>query len=185
MEYTMQKATDEHTTIAAQADRLTQLSAQACPAVGIMKQMCGLDDAYLELAEHFGGTTNTDMTEIWEAKKTLRDLASLTRAKSLQGALFQMGLAREAFDEIIDAEHGTDTTGAEQRFVRLMYSAAGVIREIIGDEGVKGTCVNGGGSLYGLNPRHDPLRRIEAAAANQPILNLVVPGLAEAPAAPV
>src|SRR3954471_23190822 len=94
-----------------------------------LRRLCTLDE----------GPTNDEKTDIWEANRILRDLVSITRAESAQGALFQIKLAREeaglmtenlpAFASTSDPEIRAVHLN-EQRLVRLLNSAAHYFRKI-------------------------------------------------------
>lgn len=137
-----------------------------------LRRLCTLDE----------GPTNDEKTDIWEANRILRDLVSITRAESAQGALFQIKLAREeaglmtenlpAFASTSDPEIRAVHLN-EQRLVRLLNSAAHYFRKIIGDQAAdEAVGERLGDRTDGLRQKQDSLRIIEEAIANKPVGHL-------------
>jgi hypothetical protein len=147
-----------------------------------MKQISGLDAAYGELCTVDEGPANEETTDIWEANRILRDLVSITRAESVQGALFQLALAREEAGLMTDNLPALASTGDpeiravhlhQQRLVRLLNSVAHVLRKIIGDQAAdEAVGERLGDRTAGLRQEQDSLRIIEEAIANKPVGHL-------------
>lgn len=156
----MQKATDDSNAASAEAP---------CPVQVLMRQISGLDAAYGELCTRKEGPTDDEKTDIWEANRILRELVSITRAESKQGALFQIKLAKEAANEMTE----NWTAFASQTLLRLLDSAAYVFRKDIGDQAAdEAVGERLGDRAAGVRQNQDSLRMIEEAIANRPVGHL-------------
>jgi hypothetical protein len=117
--------------------RPAALSERDCPILPIMRKQRALREAHgrLDTADN----SNADeMNELWNARDTLLDLVSITRARSLQGALFQLALLVETLHvdllQNLDRKVQDEVLTTEQKCVRLIQSAASVIEQIVGAE---------------------------------------------------
>ena len=132
----MPKATKRNST-KTDIDRLAALSKRDCPVRAIMRQAVAVRKARHELDAIPGDNDHAD--ELWDTQGILLNMASITRAESLQGALFQLGLLMETvhvdlFQNIPSKELQDDLLESEQKAMRLLQSAASVIERIIGEE---------------------------------------------------
>jgi hypothetical protein len=79
------------------------------------------------------------VTELWEVQHILLNLASITRAQSVQGALFQLALLTETlhvdlFQNIPTEEIQDSLLDHEQKCIRLIHSVASLLERMIGQE---------------------------------------------------
>jgi hypothetical protein len=128
----MSKATRDSRRVA--ASTRAQTKSNHCPVEAIAGQIEGLWVKHDEIeAAAPEKMTKADsevlMRELFGASETLKDLAGFTRAQTLAGALFQIGLASDCADDLRCNKLSEDQqTELGARIERLLYSAAGVIR---------------------------------------------------------
>lgn len=145
-------------------------AASQCPVMPIVSKMEGIWEAHCELDIEFQGTQHPigdAMRELWNARDTLKELASLTRATSVEGALFQVGLlydlVNDMFEAIGDMNNQSVLTPQRNSANRLAYSIAGVLGGMVGELEAK--------RLTGkeMPANHDTMRVMDAAIANESV----------------
>lgn len=118
------------------AFRLTELSTEGCPVVPLMRMAIAARNAHSRL-EAKPGANKDQVRELWDVHNVFLSMATVTRAKSLQGALFQLALLMETVhvDLLQNLPGGiqNEVLVHEQKAMRLLQSAASVIEQIIGD----------------------------------------------------
>jgi hypothetical protein len=118
------------------AARLAALSRNDCPVRAIMQQFIAIRKVWSEF-EDKADPPDRDK-ELWDTTEILLNMASITRAQSLQGALFQLAVLKETLHvdlfQNIPKEIQDQVLDREQKAVRLLHSAASVIEKIIGEE---------------------------------------------------
>lgn len=138
--------------------------ANYCPVEAIAAQIEGLWTKHDEVEatppeKMTKGDCEALMRKLFGASETLKDLASLTRAQSLAGALFQIGLANDCADDLrVNQIDEVRQIELSERMARLLYSAAGVIRREL-------SCSKVDLSVRYMPLSHDPLVVFEKARA--------------------
>lgn len=105
-----------------------------CPVASIAAQIEGLwleHDRTENLPDEQMTKSDREvlMRELFDASETLKDLASITRARSLVAALFQIGLAHDCAMDLRNNKTIEDRQiEIADQMARLLYSAAGVMR---------------------------------------------------------
>lgn len=145
-------------------------------------KMRGLLEAHSELEEEFDGDLENIVDakrELWDAREAFEEIATSTRATSLEGAMFQFCLLKDAaeqvYDGIADAKNQADVRHFMWKIDRLSHSIAGVLRAVVGDLAAKRAFEGE------FNSRWDPLVKIERGVAGEPIGDLFMKEFRKAP----
>jgi hypothetical protein len=129
-------STPRKNTLDNDAARLAAISKKDCPVRAIMQKAVALGKARCALEAN--NSNKDEVSELWEAKEILLNMASITRAQSLQGALFQLAVLMETLHvdlfQNLPTEVQDEVLEREQKCVRLIFSAASVIEQVIGHE---------------------------------------------------
>ena len=116
--------------------RLAVLSTEGCSVVPLMRMAIAARNAHSRL-EAKPGANKDQVRELWDVHNVFLNMATVTRAKSLQGALFQLALLAETVHvdllQNLPGDIQDQVLAHEQKAMRLLQSAASVIEQIIGD----------------------------------------------------
>jgi hypothetical protein len=133
-----------------------------CPVLPIMRRVAALrETAHKQMqVERY----NQDLVdELFHTIRTLSDLASITRATSTQGALFQLAQIHDVIDTDILGNVGDDDhhlVTAAQKALRLLSSIGSVLSNAVGNEAAEQAL-----DVWPLLDHDDDLRRVERAMA--------------------
>jgi hypothetical protein len=134
----------------------------SCPVADIFPQIEGFwreHDRIDALSKESKAVENFRqlMVRLFEATQTMKHLASLTRAQSMAGALFQITLAYDCVLQLQQNKLEEDQQEVlHDELGRLLYSAAGVIKRELPDK------LADTGKRY-MPAEHDPLVLFERA----------------------
>jgi hypothetical protein len=142
-----------------------------CPVMTLATKIEGLRDARNELEELvIDHDVDGAIDDLFEAKRTLEQVVTLTRATSRKGALYQLALLCETMDELMGNLDGAEQFKKLRPFEasarRLAYSIAGVLRQGI-DDGEADRLMG----LY-MSPDKDELRKFDLGCAGKPVAPL-------------